>query len=276
MLDHLPPEALVLDLGCRSGSYDATQYKFRSVRVDMVRPKVSLGLFVQADSAHLPFREASFDFVVLNHVLEHFEELEPALKEIGRVVKKDGSVFVAIPDASTFSDKLYRRVFRQSGGHVNRFRSAADVEQTLTRHFGLPLIGTRTLFTSLNFLNRRNTRDPGVRGQMLFGGLAQPLVVALNASTRFVDRCFSTRTSVYGWAFYFGWVGEPVELETLANVCVFCGEAHPSHMLEKWGRVKRKFFMRMYQCPGCGTWNGFVEDRAFHPPRRAVPSSMME
>ena len=261
MLDHLPPEARVLDLGCRDGSFPADQYKFQTVRVDMVRPKAGLGGFVQADSARLPFQSASFDLVVLNHVLEHFSELPSALDEIGRVVKKTGSVFVAVPDASTFGDRLYRLLYKDSGGHVNRFESPAELAETFSAKFGLPHVGTRTLFTSLVYLNRNNTREPGVRGQMRVGGLWQPLVVSINAACRLFDRWFGTRSSVYGWALYFGWIGEPLDLQPFENVCVRCGEAHPAPMIEQWKRVRRRFPVPLYECPGCHTLNVFVHDR---------------
>jgi SAM-dependent methyltransferase len=63
---------------------------------------------VQTDASRLPFPDASFDAIIASHSLEHFERLETALQELGRVVRPSGSIFIAVPDASTFSDRLHR------------------------------------------------------------------------------------------------------------------------------------------------------------------------
>jgi len=52
------------------------------------------------------FGSRTFDAIVLNHSLEHFERLKPALQEIGRVVRPDGAIYVAVPDAATFKRPL--------------------------------------------------------------------------------------------------------------------------------------------------------------------------
>lgn len=81
-------------------------------------------LSVLADAAALPFASASFDAVVANHSLEHFADLDGALGEIGRVLAPAGALYIAVPDATTFTDRLYRWLAR-GGGHVNRFSSVS-------------------------------------------------------------------------------------------------------------------------------------------------------
>ena len=58
------------------------------------------------------------------------------LAEIGRVLKPPGALYIAVPDASTFGDRLYRWL-TWGGGHVNAFTSArelaATIEQRLRR-----------------------------------------------------------------------------------------------------------------------------------------------
>ena len=221
--------------------------------------KVKALPFVQADAVHLPFRSRTFDAVILNHSVEHFVNLKPALQEIGRLIKHNGAAFVAVPDARTLTDRIYRKLFRNSGGHVNLFDSSSELETMLSWYFGLPHIATRTLFSSFSFLNRNNTRDSAVRCQMRFRGLWEPILALATATTRLLDRWFNTRTGVYGWAFYFGSAGEPIELQPLANVCVRCGQAHPSQVLDKAGRVRR-LLVSSYQCPDCDAFNIFFRD----------------
>lgn len=47
----------------------------------------NLGTFVDADIAHLPFKDNAFDFSFSSHLLEHVEDPNQALKEMMRVSK---------------------------------------------------------------------------------------------------------------------------------------------------------------------------------------------
>jgi SAM-dependent methyltransferase len=265
ILEHLPHNARVLDLGCREGSFSAAAYPFLTVRVDLNRPSATMSAFVQADAVRLPFRSRTFDAVILNHGLEHFVHLKPALQEIGRVIKREGAAFVSVPDARTVTDRIYRKLFRNAGGHVNLFDSPAELERMLAWYFGLRHVATRTLFSSLSFLNRKNTRGPGVRAQMRFGGFFEPVLLLLCAGTRLIDRFLPMRTSVYGWAFYLGSIVETIDVQPRTNVCIRCGQAHPSPALEEAGRVRGSRLFKTYRCPGCGATNSFFRDRPEQP-----------
>jgi len=120
ILRNLPPGTLVLDLGCSRGSFAEASAPAVVVRVDLQPPsnRALYGGFVQADAAALPFRDRAFAGIIANHSLEHFEDLDGALREIGRVIAPNGGLFVAVPDASTVTDKLYRWL-ATGGGHVN-------------------------------------------------------------------------------------------------------------------------------------------------------------
>jgi SAM-dependent methyltransferase len=146
ILRNLASGARVLDLGSRSGSFTNDGCpEIRIVRLDLeLPPSGSRYGFVQADAARLPFADRSFDAIIASHSLEHMTELGEVLQEIGRVVRSDGSLFVAVPDASTFSDHLYRWVY-VGGGHVNAFRSAEALAGQISKATGLNLVATRIL-----------------------------------------------------------------------------------------------------------------------------------
>src|SRR5260370_22669361 len=102
ILRHLPESARVLDIGSRNGSFDAALYPVRTIRVDLDVPVGTVTTdFVQADAAGLPFATASFDAIVANHSLEDFERLDHSLRELGRLVKPDCSIYIAVPHSST-------------------------------------------------------------------------------------------------------------------------------------------------------------------------------
>src|SRR5579863_2500446 len=148
ILTALTPGSQVLDLGSGRGSFDATPFRLRIVRADIVPPGEKCGGFVACSAALLPFPDGSFRAVILNHSLEHFEDLPACVGEIARVLAKDGYLYVAVPDASTFTDRVYRWLGR-GGGHVNPFTDPHAVVRMFTDATGLRHAGTRVLSTSL-------------------------------------------------------------------------------------------------------------------------------
>ncbi|HTS46389.1 MAG TPA: class I SAM-dependent methyltransferase, partial [Bryobacteraceae bacterium] len=202
LLRSLPPGAWVLDLGCGGGSFRAAG-ACRIVHVDLEPPSSSLPNFVQADAASLPFPKHCVDAIISNHSLEHFNNLSAALGEMRRVVKPGGALYVSVPDATTFCDRLYRWLAR-GGGHVNPFCSAHELAAKIEAATGLQHIGTRTLCTSLSFLNRHNAPKPRPRKLWLLGNGTEPSLRLINFLSRLSDRSLHTRLTVYGWALYFG------------------------------------------------------------------------
>jgi SAM-dependent methyltransferase len=204
ILRHLPQGARVLDVGSRSGSFDASQYTVRTTRLDLDAPdQITTGDFVRADAASLPFSSNVFDAVIANHSLEQFERLDDAFKELARVIKPEGALYIAVPDATTFADRLYRRL-ASGGGHVNAFRSQEDLIAQTERYTRLQFQAGRVLMTSLAMLNRRNRTAPAPRTLMLLGDGSEGVLRLWSIVSRLADRWLRTRLSVYGWALYFG------------------------------------------------------------------------
>jgi len=77
-----------LNVGC-GPSFDG------DVRIDLKRrPAVNL----IADAHFLPFRNEIFSYIICTEVLEHLESPFHALKEIHRVLKRNGIAFITIPN----------------------------------------------------------------------------------------------------------------------------------------------------------------------------------
>jgi SAM-dependent methyltransferase len=255
LIDSLPAGARVLDLGARSGSFVTARTDVSIVRADLEAPAARKpGDYVRADAARLPFASRSFDAVISNHSLEHFVELDETVREIGRVVKPGGALYVAVPDATTLCDRIYRWMGR-GGGHVNPFRSAAEVRALIERFTPLRHRSTALLTASLSFLNAHTFTARPPRKIAIFAFGNERFLVALNGLLRRFDRVFGTRLSVYGWAFYFG-ESAPAALEgSWINVCVRCGSGSSVDYL----RAKEAVDGRTYRCPECGAGNWLLE-----------------
>ena len=99
ILRALSVPSFVLDLGCATGSFPPDATNARVVCLDLAAPPGRRGThhFVQGDGAALPFRSGQFAAAFANHSLEHVEQLDTVLREVCRVLRPDGALYVAVP-----------------------------------------------------------------------------------------------------------------------------------------------------------------------------------
>jgi ubiquinone/menaquinone biosynthesis C-methylase UbiE len=102
---NLTEDSVILDIGSKDGK--KAHYiinKGQLIMSDVCRRKISP--FVLCDATNLPFKASSFELVTILHVMEHIRNDGTALKEIYRVLKKDGTALIVTPNANRFT-KLY-------------------------------------------------------------------------------------------------------------------------------------------------------------------------
>jgi SAM-dependent methyltransferase len=122
----LKPGSRVLDLGgnkiLKRGAFDIEQYGLRVVYSNLSpvkRPDV------QADAAHIPFKDASFEAVVCAELLEHVPRPPAVLAEIQRVLTGGGTLLLCAPflypihgdpgDYGRYTDSYWREVVGVKG-----------------------------------------------------------------------------------------------------------------------------------------------------------------
>jgi SAM-dependent methyltransferase len=261
LISPLPPGARILDLGCAKGSFAIERTDVLTIRVDReaFRPD-DASCFVQSDAGSLPFAAEAFDLVVCNHSLEHFEDLDAVLGEVRRVVKPTGLLFVAVPASTSITDRIYRWLAK-GGGHVNAFADPQPLVRKIEARTGLRHLGTKVLFSSLCFLNRRNLPSAPSKKMALFLWGSERYLAIISYCFRTLDRTLGTRLSQYGWASFFGTPRGALLLDPWTNVCVRCGSGHCADSLREGGRTRTVFWkLTAYTCPVCGARNLFTPD----------------
>jgi ubiquinone/menaquinone biosynthesis C-methylase UbiE len=138
-----PQSGCVLDVGCGSGGYswyfeqgeagmyvglDITARRFPEL--SSLRPARCVRRFVRGNAMGLPFEEGQFDFAIAIHSFEHIPDDEIVLREIARVLKKGGCVFVVAPSVWGLRC-LYERSHGYRGYEPRRYSTLAAAVPSL-------------------------------------------------------------------------------------------------------------------------------------------------
>ncbi len=114
----------ILDLGSGRGKFliDITKMGGKVVGIEindayiketLARAKengVEVGI-VKGAAENLPFKDGVFDFVNFSLVVEHVEDSYLAIKEMARVLKKNGLAYMGVPNRFGFKDPHYHLCF---------------------------------------------------------------------------------------------------------------------------------------------------------------------
>lgn len=125
-LGGLPAGSRVLDLGCGSGTVPYAQFpqvqffgldQYAHTSSEIWPPNARL---VLGDAELLPFGCNSFDGAICNFVFEHFQAPRPALRDLARVIRPGGFLYLSVPRSASLNDRLYRLTLK-GGGHLQRY-----------------------------------------------------------------------------------------------------------------------------------------------------------
>jgi ubiquinone/menaquinone biosynthesis C-methylase UbiE len=164
----------VLDVGCGRGHVGALVEEAGGeyVGTDFVASGCRRA-FMLADSARLPFGDASFDAVFCIDAFEHFPDSARVAAEFRRVLRPEGFVFLSTPNYGNVAGIV--KWFCERFGSYRKdtwapFRkwSPQELEQPLT------IRGVRRLFSSCGFSRMRCMGHAAEVGLGLFPWIAHP------------------------------------------------------------------------------------------------------
>lgn len=175
------PNARVLDIGCGRG---LLLHAFRQQGCEVLGTEFSdgacrharevLNIPVQVGLLHdLNFPDASFDAVVMWHVLEHVSDPRPTLAEIERILRPGGVFFCGVPDfgspearltkAGWFHLDVPRHLSHHSQASLEKILAGAGLRPARAGHFAPEYDSFSFVQSLLNWL--------GVRQNFLYNWL---------------------------------------------------------------------------------------------------------
>jgi SAM-dependent methyltransferase len=87
-----------------------------------------------ADGHHLPYKAGAFATVFSNSVLEHIEDVEPVVREVGRVLQRGGRFVFTVP-SDAFRSLLDGTIRRQEAGDLVGAQTYASSIDEWLAHF---------------------------------------------------------------------------------------------------------------------------------------------
>jgi SAM-dependent methyltransferase len=124
LLSALPFERPILDAGCGDGTFGRILFNGVTVdagvdrdeeEIERARATRCFDDLRVAEVERLPFESGTFATVYSNCVLEHIPDIETALREIHRVLKSGGALYITVPSPRCVTYLLWRDVFRRLG-----------------------------------------------------------------------------------------------------------------------------------------------------------------
>jgi SAM-dependent methyltransferase len=151
VLAHISPDAIALDLGAGSGRVSAMDFKATGRSVFGIDVDLAIAANCQidggcvGDASRLPFRDAAFDLVFADNVLEHLDKPGLVFAEVARVLKPGGRFLVKTPNAWHYVAALARLTPHRFHRWINWRRGRHETDTFPTRY----LANTRTALQGL-------------------------------------------------------------------------------------------------------------------------------
>lgn len=117
----------VLDIGCSNGIFldlynnSETWGVEPSTTASSLRSTAHRVINTYFEKAKLP--ENYFDLVIMNHTLEHVKDADEILRKIYKILKKEGILFIDVPNAGSLSAKILGKKwpYRLPNEHTYQF-----------------------------------------------------------------------------------------------------------------------------------------------------------
>ena len=108
----------LLEVGCGDGDFlvtaeaegwQVTGVEYSDAACEKVRSRLKRGVVHRGELAQAGLAAGQFDFCVLSDVIEHVRDPLAFLREIHRVLKPGGTLFIATPDIGSWSARVMRQ-----------------------------------------------------------------------------------------------------------------------------------------------------------------------
>lgn len=156
---------------------DSKKYELNIKNVDLIKAK---------------YHKDSFDLITINHVLEHVINPNETLLEIKRIIKKDGTLVIGVPNTNSLARKIYGKNWYQ---------------------FDIPRHVINYSERNLSFiLNKNGFKIKNIRYNSRPSQFSVSLMYLLNIKSRTMEKLFSTIFLPLTWVVNSLKTGDQIEV----------------------------------------------------------------
>ncbi len=148
----------ILDIGCGKGymlgrlqqlGYEAYGTQVSSSAMQFSKEKLGLNRIFHGDLGEAKYTDQFFDFISIYHVLEHLADPAQQLREVHRILKSGGLLYVEVPNAGSLSARWLKNHWLAYDLPRHRFHFTPKTLETLTKKCGFQRV--RSEFFSLEY-----------------------------------------------------------------------------------------------------------------------------
>jgi 2-polyprenyl-3-methyl-5-hydroxy-6-metoxy-1,4-benzoquinol methylase len=176
----------IFEIGCANGQLLALLKKNGYENVLGIDPspvsaeiaREHYGIQVSANTlSDLPIDDQKVDFLIMAGVLEHLQELSPALQQLRKILSDDGSIFITVPDASRYEEGEDAPFQEFSVEHINFF--GPDSLENLLKANGFEKVSIQQAIIESNY----RTTTPVIHGLFIKSEVLHPTLFQYNNQT---------------------------------------------------------------------------------------------
>jgi len=165
----------ILDIGAGSGSFLASMKALGwdpygvDISSEAVERARSLGLTMfHGEVGDVPFPEAFFDVITLRAVLEHVHHPVNSLREVYRILKAQGVVYIVVPNIASLNFRIFGRFWYALEAPRHLYAYSPRVMRRLAKKAGFKILSERFRSSTLGLrasLQYWHDERKGVRGE---------------------------------------------------------------------------------------------------------------
>ncbi|MCE2740782.1 MAG: class I SAM-dependent methyltransferase [Sphingobacteriales bacterium] len=154
----------LLDLGCGLGyflngvkldqTFDATGADVSDEAVNYVQQEFALQV-LKEDKLNIT-EDGFYDIITQWHVMEHVHLLDERMKLLKRILKEDGTMFIAVPISNSFDAKHYKQFWDGYDVPRHLYHFTANSMRLLMNNYGFEIIEQQSMPFDAPYISMRS------------------------------------------------------------------------------------------------------------------------
>ena len=164
----------MLDVGAGTGAFVAHMaengWEVTGLEPDEAAREVA---FQQNNARLLPMSDFyslapdSYDAITLWHVLEHVHDLHTYVGQLGRLLKKEGRIFIAVPNYTSYDAGVYKSAWAAYDVPRHLYHFSPDAMEDLLARHGLQLQVTRPMWYDSFYISMLSEKYRNGKGNIV-------------------------------------------------------------------------------------------------------------